>query len=71
MLYPMCEKSSIMKTISQDKSPQQILSIGESSIYPRRAQYRFWSYDQALPMSYHTIYFISLIFALIQIVAEV
>ena len=63
--------SNIMKTISQDKSPQHVFSIGESSIDPSRAQYGFWSYDQVLAMSFHTVHFISLIFAIFQMVAEV
>lgn len=57
-------------TISQDKTPQQILSKGESCIYPRRVQQGLWSYGQDLPMSCQIIDFISLTFGLTQMVSK-
>lgn len=45
-----------MRNISQDKSPQQILSLGERFNYPQRAQYKFLSYGQAQPMFDHVLY---------------
>lgn len=59
-----------MKTISQEKSPQQILSIAESSVQPRRAQYRFEAMTELYPCP-TTLHFIGSIFALVQKVAEV